>query len=116
MGIDRGARQFIKWLHTTGTEALWSTTKSARDFIHTARAQVTNLGASISHVKYRRSTTWKHSKEWSFAIKLATGCLPTADQLSYRFPDIFEHWKCAMCERDKETLTHLLTCEDLLKW
>ena len=113
MGIDRNIRSFIKWLNSLKHEALWSTSKAPRDLIHLSQANVNILGATISNVKNRNCRSWKDHKSWAFAIKLVSGCLPTIDQMVYRFPDLFSNWPCTLCQQEPETLKHLLICNSL---
>ena len=46
-------------------------------------------------------------------VKVINNILPTGDNLAFRFPNIYNSWKCALCEEYNETLDYLLICSAL---
>src|SRR5205823_38364 len=49
----------------------------------------------------------------SFALKCSNNILPTGDNLAKRHDQIYDNWNCIFCNRNLETLRHLLNCPAL---
>src|SRR5256885_958921 len=49
----------------------------------------------------------------SFTLKCSNNILPTGDNLTKRHDQIYDNWNCVFCNRNLETLHHLLNCPAL---
>src|SRR6185369_9611034 len=59
------------------------------------------------------NTSIKQNKERAFSIKMMHNELPTLDNLEKRKPNIYlGKITCVICQSQKETLDHLLTCRN----
>src|SRR5436190_16932355 len=67
------------------------------------------------HISAKKSTTsFKHSTKVVFATKLLMDELPLQDKLVRRRPDLYKsHWKCALCNTEQESWSHLWRCSNL---
>ena len=67
------------------------------------------------HVSAKRITTsFKHSNRITFITKLLMDELPLQDKLVRRRPDLYKsHWKCALCNTEQESWSHLWHCPNL---
>src|SRR2546423_7638906 len=60
-------------------------------------------------------TSFKQNTALTFAIKLLLDELPLMAVLQIRKPDIYKNdWKCAICNQEKQTWTHLWSCAPLI--
>ena len=113
LNLETPLRAFIKKIVQTMYKADWTWLRKKNDEEHQTRVQKQNWkafkGILESCCKQFQNSEANHVR--LFKIKCIENLLPTVEILNSRKPQLYKNSLYKRCAKEKETISHLITCE-----
>ena len=112
--LETPLRTFVKKLVQSTYKAEWTWIRKKGDELHQSRSKSQNWKAFkgiLESLKKQQGSSTKANHLRLFKVKCIENLLPTVKALNIRRPDLYSNNLCKRCQKESESIDHLISCD-----